>query len=199
MMPRVLVAGMGNLLQRDDGFGVEVIRQLLAEGHLPSDVQVIEVGIGGIHLVQELMDQREALILVDAMDRDGSPGSLYLVEPQVPNLDGYRMEERHDFLTDTHYAIPSKVLILAKALGVLPPKVLLVGCQPLVIEELGIGLSEPVTRAVGHAITHIRQALRALLSEDSDRLSHERKWPKPSELASGHKRMGKYLNAGASR
>ena len=167
MRPRILIAGMGNLLQRDDGFGVEVIRQLIAEGRLPNEVQIIEVGIGGIHLVHELMDQREALILVDAMDRDGSPGTLYLVEPQVPDLDCYRMEERNEFLTDTHYAIPSKVLILAKALGVLPPKVLLVGCQPLVIEELGIGLSEPVARAVGHAIVHIRQVLTSLLREDS--------------------------------
>jgi len=179
MTPPVLVAGMGNLLQRDDGFGVEVLRQLTAGGHLPSEVQVIEVGIGGIHLVQELMDRREALILVDAMERGGSPGTLYLVEPQVPDLDGYRMEERQDFLTDMHYAIPSKVLILAKALGVLPPKVLLVGCQPLIHEGLGIGLSEPVARAVGHAIVHIRQVLTDLVGEDSSRQCGEGKRVKP--------------------
>ena len=183
MRPRILVAGMGNLLQRDDGFGVEVVRQLLAQGSLPSEVQVIEVGIGGIHLVQELMSEWDALIIVDAMQQDGPPGTLYLVEPQVPDLNGYKVEERQDFLTDMHCAIPSKVLILAKALGVLPPKVLLVGCQPLVYEEVGIGLSEPVARAVGHAIAHIRQVVTGLLTGDSDRRSDEGKSPSSIEVA----------------
>lgn len=168
MTPKILVAGMGNLLFRDDGFGVEVVRQLIAQGPLPSAVQVIEVGIGGIHIVQELLDRREALIIVDAMDQGGPPGTLYLREPQVPNLNGYRAEEFQDFLPDTHCAIPSKVLILAKALGVLPPKILLVGCQPLIYEELGIGLSEPVAKAVHHAVAHITQAVTTFLKGNQD-------------------------------
>ncbi len=67
-MSRVLVAGMGNVLRRDDGFGVEVAQRLTRSAVLPGEVKIIEVGIGGVHLVQELMDGYEALVIIDAVE-----------------------------------------------------------------------------------------------------------------------------------
>ena len=64
---RVLVAGMGNALRGDDGFGIEVVRRLNQRSDLPPEVRVIEVGIGGIPLVQELLDRYGLLIIVDAV------------------------------------------------------------------------------------------------------------------------------------
>jgi len=52
---KILIAGVGNLLRGDDGFGVEVGRRLLTGNDLPSGVKVLEAGISGISLVQELM------------------------------------------------------------------------------------------------------------------------------------------------
>ena len=49
--PRILIAGMGNVLRRDDGFGVQVARRLEEAADLPLNVDVIEVGIGGIAAV----------------------------------------------------------------------------------------------------------------------------------------------------
>lgn len=73
---RMLIAGVGNVLRRDDGFGVEVARRLATcwrqdSAALPDGVNphVIEVGIGGIHLVQELMVGYDALVIVDAVER----------------------------------------------------------------------------------------------------------------------------------
>lgn len=147
-MKKILIAGMGNVLQRDDGFGVEIARQLASHNGLPNGVRVVEFGIGGIHLVQELMEGYEALVLIDAVERGSTPGTVHLLEAEVPELVTWSEDERRDFLADMHYATPSKALILAKALGVLPPKVLILGCQPEVYEELGIGLSEAVAPAV---------------------------------------------------
>ncbi len=73
---RVLVAGIGNVLRGDDGFGPAVARALEESYELPAGTHVIELGIGGVGLVHELMEGYDALVLVDAMAGDGAPGSL---------------------------------------------------------------------------------------------------------------------------
>ncbi len=147
-MKRVLVACMGNVLRRDDGFGVAVAQRLRECIPWPDQVQVVEVGIGGIHLVQELMKGYDVLAIVDAVDRQSPPGTVHVLEAQVPDLSQWPREQREDFLADMHYATPTKAMILAKALQVLPPKVFIVGCQPADVEGLGIGLSSPVKQAI---------------------------------------------------
>ncbi len=163
--PRVLIAGMGNVLKYDDGFGVEVARRLLATQDLPANVTVIEVGIGGISLVQELLGQYDALLVIDAVQRNGSPGQVYVLEAEVPNLDDLAEPVRRDFLADMHYTTPSRAMILAKALGVLPRKVLIVGCQPEVYDDFGLGLSAPVTTAVDAAVARVNELLSDLIGK----------------------------------
>jgi hydrogenase maturation protease len=147
-MSKILVAGMGNLLRRDDGFGVEVARRLAEQGGLPAYVKIVEVGIGGVHLVQELLSGYDVLVIVDAVERDRAPGTVHVLEADVPDLADWPERARENFLADMHYTTPTKALILAKALGVLPPKTFIVGCQPADAADLGIGLSEPVENAV---------------------------------------------------
>lgn len=166
-MCRVLIAGMGNVLRRDDGFGVEVAKRLsnreeplVAGKH--GQVKVIEVGIGGIHLAQELMAGYDLLVVVDAMEQGSAPGTVHILEAEVSDLAEWPEVDRQDFLADMHYATPSKALILAKALGCLPPKVFIVGCQPADASELGIGLSAPVERAANATIREIEQIVQRL-------------------------------------
>ncbi len=147
-MGRVLVACMGNVLRRDDGFGVAVAQRLRARLPWPEQVRVVEVGIGGIHLVQELMAGYDVLAIVDAVDRQSPPGTVHILEVQVPDLSQWPREQQEDFLADMHYATPTKAMILAKALQVLPPQVFIVGCQPADAESLEIGLSSPVQQAI---------------------------------------------------
>jgi hydrogenase maturation protease len=166
-MSRVLISGMGNVLRRDDGFGVEVARRLAQErGRVATEpaaqVKIIEVGIGGIHLVQELMDGYDVLVVVDAMERGSPPGTVHVLEAEVDDLGAWTEDERGDFLADMHYTTPSKAMILAKALGVLPTSVFIVGCQPAEVGDLGIGLSEPVARAVAVAVDEIEKLVTCL-------------------------------------
>ena len=65
-MTRVLVAGVGNVFLSDDGFGVEVARRLSAR-ELPPEVEVVDVGIRGMHLAYRLLDGYRALVLVDTV------------------------------------------------------------------------------------------------------------------------------------
>jgi hydrogenase maturation protease len=162
--PRILVAGIGNVLRGDDGFGPAVIEALEAAGPLPPGVRTIEVGIGGIGLMHELLEGCDVLIVVDAVDRDGEPGSLYVLEPEVPETREIPMAERHALATDLHELVPGRVLIMAQALNVLPKTVRIIGCQPAETEELSLELSPVVRRAVPVAIEAIRAFAAALSS-----------------------------------
>jgi hydrogenase maturation protease len=148
---RVLVAGVGNVLRGDDGFGPAVTERL---GHLPAGADVVETGIGGIALLQELMAGCDALVLIDAVDREAEPGTVFLITPEI-------REAVH--VPDVHLANPDRVLSMAKTMGVLPDRVLIVGCQPYDMDELGAGLSPAVERAVAIAVTKVEEAVDAWL------------------------------------
>lgn len=163
MKPRVLVAGVGNDLLGDDGFGIAVVRRFSEDG-VPERVEVFESGIAGIRMVQELMDGYEALVIVDATDREEEPGTVYVLEVEVPDPEELTEEDRQEFLADTHLAVPSKALALARAIEVLPPRVYILGCQPKEC-ELGMGLSEPVERGVAEAVERLRELTTRLMRE----------------------------------
>ena len=159
---KILIAGIGNVLRGDDGFGVEVAQALAHRGRILKGVTVFEAGIAGVPLVQELMDGYEALILADAVERDGEPGTVYVIEPDIADPAALDAAAFHSSLADAHYTEPSKVLTLARALGVLPPRVFLVGCQPAGYDELGAELSETVRRAVEVAVRRIESLVENL-------------------------------------
>lgn len=170
-MSRILVAGMGNVLRRDDGFGVEVAQRLMREGSLPAGVTVVEVGIGGIHLVQELMAGYDMVVVIDAVERGSTPGTVHLLAAEVPDLADWSDIERADFLADTHYTTPAKAMILARALGVLPPRVFILGCQPGNATDLGIGLTSVVELAAAEAVAVLANLVGGCHEESSqDRL-----------------------------
>lgn len=161
-MQRILVAGVGNVLRGDDGFGPAVVQALAAAGGLPAGVRVVEVGIGGIGLVHELMDGYDALVIVDAVERGGAPGSLYVLEPEVPDVAAVPAPERHALATDLHQAVPWRALVMARAVGALPPVVRIVGGQPAETEDFSTELSPPVQRLVPAAVATIRSILQSL-------------------------------------
>jgi hydrogenase maturation protease len=149
---RVLAAGVGNTLRGDDGFGVHAARRLREDPRCPPGTVVMETGIGGIHMVQELMRGYEMLVLFDAVDRGGAPGEIALLEPVLPDTAGMSETERRDFFCDMHYATPVRALTLARELGALPGLVRIIACQPHDAEAYRIGLHDSVERAIGPAV-----------------------------------------------
>jgi hydrogenase maturation protease len=145
---RILVAGIGNIFLADDGFGCEVVRRL-AERELPENVEVRDFGIKGMDLAYALMDPYEAVVFVDATPRGGEPGTVYLIEAEVP--------DEGEVAIDTHGMDPVKVIRLARALGAEVPRTLVVGCEPKLVltgenyDDMLMELSEPVRAAVDEA------------------------------------------------
>lgn len=158
----MLVACFGNVLRGDDGFGYSVAQQLMIEP-LPDDVRVIEVGIGGIHLVQELMAGVDALIIVDAVDLGRPPGTVITQIPDVPDVSALPINERRDQLADMHLATPERALMMARGLGVLPATTLVVGVQTIDTERAEQRLSTATETAVVVAVAEVRRLAVQLL------------------------------------
>ena len=160
---RVLVACVGNTLRGDDGFGIAVAAEL--QDGLPPGMDVIETGIGGLGIVHQLMDGYDALVIVDAVERAASsPGAVVVLVPQVPHVDTPTFDEWRAHLADLHLAEPSRILRIARAAGVLPPQVLVVGCQPETCDDFDEGLSRAVAQAVPVAARRVRALVDDLLS-----------------------------------
>lgn len=165
----ILVAGIGNIFLGDDGFGVEVARQLAAREHADT-VRVADYGIRGFDLAFALLDEPAATILVDAMPRGERPGTVYVLEP---DLDGDATASAPDHAEGSfqgHAMTPDSVFALVRALGGRPSNVTVIGCEPLTFgpeNEGCMGLSEPVANAVTEAVAIVEHLLSKLVPTTS--------------------------------
>ncbi len=155
-----LVAGIGNIFLSDDGFGPEVAWRLLA-GPVPEGVKVADFGIRGVHLAYELLDGYDTAILVDATPQGGDPGTLYVIEADIDDVENDNGLAEAG-MVDAHGMDPASVLALLRSLGAGAGRVVVVGCEPQCVED-GLGLSDPVSRAVDAAVRVVRE----LVNEDS--------------------------------
>jgi hydrogenase maturation protease len=159
MSGRILVAGIGNIFLGDDGFGCEVVRRLV-EREIPEDVEVRDFGIRGMDLAYALMDPYEAVIFVDAVPRGEEPGTVYLIEAEVP--------EEGEVALDTHGMDPVNVIRLARVLGAEIPRTLVVGCEPQVVlsgeqyDDMLMELSAPIEAAVEEAVKLVQSLVEEI-------------------------------------
>src|ERR1700682_4573840 len=171
-LKRILIACIGNIFFGDDGFGVEVAQRLMTRKtrQYPEGVQVVDFGIRGIELAYTLLDDYDALVLVDAIPRGGSPGTLYLIEPDLSGMSPEKGVEAGRAALDAHSMDPVKVLAFARTLGAQPIQTLLVGCEPAVFgdgedyAEMQMGLSDPVQAALDEAVKMIDSLVEDLFS-----------------------------------
>jgi hydrogenase maturation protease len=164
---RVLIACVGNIFLGDDAFGVEVA-QRLARRPLPDGVRVVDFGIRGLDLAYALLDGYEAVILVDAAPRGDSPGTLYVLEPELKPV--LPLAEAVP-LMETHNLDPARVLQLVTTLGGQVRRLVVVGCEPATCgaeEGEPVEMSAPVWAAVDEAVLLIESlAARLLRAEDA--------------------------------
>ena len=160
----VLVAGIGNIFLSDDGFGVEVVKHI-DPTRLPEDVRkdvtVSDFGIRGVHLSYELLNGYDALVLIDAMPLGEAPGTVVTFEPDIESIDATSV--------DAHSMSPAVVLGLLAGMGADLPHVVVVGCQPLTVDE-GMGLSDAVMAAVAPAAEAVLQVVQEIYSNPQKEL-----------------------------
>lgn len=158
---QILVAGIGNAWMRDDGFGGEVAK-LLGDRDLPPGVHVIDFGSGGLDLAYEVMRGYDALILIDVSRQGGTPGTLYVMEADADDVDG-QIEDGQ--MLDPHGMDPQTVLRFVKYVGGWPGRVLVVACEPEIVEDVGFGLSDAVSGSLARAADVVLETVDEILRE----------------------------------
>ncbi|MGP3935197.1 hydrogenase maturation protease [Nonomuraea sp. KM88] len=159
---RILVAGIGNVFLGDDGFGVEVARHL-AEGPAVPGADVVDFGIRGMDLAYALQRAYTGVIFVDAAPRGHAPGTLTVLEPDLPG-DGEVSSGGH---LEGHGMDPVSVLRLARRMGHLPALVRVVCCEPVTADEALFELSEPVRAMVATAADLVKSLVMEMIAENA--------------------------------
>ena len=152
MTPRILVAGIGNVLLQDDGFGPHAIARLQAEYEFSDDVELLDLGTPGLDFVDYLAG-RDVLILLDALATGGEPGAILTfdgrqIREQLPNI---RLSAHQPCLQET--------LFTAETGGVSPKEILLVGVVGASF-DVGTELSHEVAEALPNALERITDLAR---------------------------------------
>lgn len=150
----ILILGIGNVLWADEGFGVRCVEAIAERYAFPPHVRLLDGGTQGLYLLP-FLEEAEALIVFDAVDYGLPAGSLKLVENDaVPAFMGAKKMSLHQ----TGF---QDVIATAQLMGYCPSQMLLIGCQPVELEDYGGGLRAAVAAQIDPAIEVALQKLAA--------------------------------------
>ncbi|WP_300761614.1 hydrogenase maturation protease [uncultured Parabacteroides sp.] len=144
----ILVLGVGNLLLKDEGVGIHVIRTLEKE-ELPSNVSLMDGGTGGLHLISWIQDY-DRIIMVDATLDSNPPGTVRLIRPRYATDFPPLMSAHEIGLRDMIEA-----MILTEKL----PDIQLIVVSVEDISEVGMELTPVVEAAVPKVVEMIKQII----------------------------------------
>lgn len=154
-MKRISVVGVGNLLMRDDGFGVHVIRYLEEQG-VPEGVELIDGGTHSYDLL-DIFAEADVIIAVDSIQAGTEPGTLY----RAP-LDemGFETNDRAASLHDLNFVEAVQMLRLMGH----DPQFIVFGIQPKEM-YLDLELSPEVAAKVPRVAELIQEEIQRIINE----------------------------------
>ncbi len=150
MSAQVLIIGVGNEFRGDDAVGLLVARR--AQSRLPR-AAVLEASGEGAALMQTWAG-RENVILIDAVYSGGPAGTVYRFAAATEKI------PTKFFHYSTHAFSVAEAIEMARALGQLPPRLMLYGIEGGNFEA-GARLSPEVERAAGEVLERVLQDARA--------------------------------------
>ncbi len=144
-MARALVLGIGNVLWADEGFGVRCVEALAETRFFGEDALLLDGGTQGLYLLPFLEDA-DLLVVFDAVDYGLEAGTMKIVEgDEVPRFMGAKKMSLHQ----TGF---QDVIATAQLMGCCPDELLLIGCQPVELEDYGGGLRKAVADRIPEAL-----------------------------------------------
>lgn len=129
---KTLILGVGNILLRDEGFGVAAVEYLESHYHWPENVRLLDGGVQGLMLMSDIMDC-DALVVLDVVLGPEAPGTTYLLE-------GEDLRKSLSFRDSMHQTDLLDTLITCELAGH-RPSALVFGFQPFDYKTLHVGLS----------------------------------------------------------
>jgi hydrogenase maturation protease len=148
---KVLILGVGNLLLKDEGIGVHVVRAL-EEKEFPPEVDIVDGGTATMDLLSVIYES-EHIIVIDALKAGGEPGTIYRCLPED-------LIDTSDRPLSLHQLGLLDVLGMARQLGG-KAAVVIIGAEPKEI-SLGLELTEELQATVPKVIKAVKKELRGL-------------------------------------
>jgi len=149
LFSEIVIAGCGNPLFADDGFGPALIEEM-QELSLPDNVTIIDAGLGGPHFIFTLLDPEvtKKLIIVDIADFGAEPGQITKLRPEELPPGAYRDAHSWD-LTEPLQRIKDQI------------EVTIIGVQParVTAPEFELGLSDELEKAIPKTIQVILEMI----------------------------------------
>jgi hydrogenase maturation protease len=152
---RILILGIGNILWADEGWGVRAVEEFHRRFVLPENVRLMDGGTQGLYLVQHVCEA-DVLIVFDAVDYGLPAGTMKIVEDdEVPRFLGAKKMSLHQ----TGF---QEVIMTAELLGHKPSRMVLIGMQPVELEDFGGSLRDGTKARISAAIdVAIAELMRA--------------------------------------
>ncbi len=149
---QVLILGVGNILLRDDGFGVHLINDLSGID-FPNNIRLIEAGTVSHQLIP-LLHEIDYLIVIDVVEAGDTPGSLFRFSPDD-------MKFTQEQQVSLHQISLIDVLHMAELTG-RKPKTVIIGVQPKDVTSWSLELSDELQAVIPKVKELIFQELKKI-------------------------------------
>jgi len=138
----ILILGVGNIIQRDDGIGVHVIKEM-KKNPLPTNVELFDGGTLGYDLLG-IIEERKKVIVIDAVKGQKPPGTLYKFLPSdVPVGNNY---------DSLHQLGIIEAIRLAELQNKVPNQIVIIGVEPETI-DWGLSLTGTIKEKIPKIIS----------------------------------------------
>lgn len=147
---KILILGVGNIILGDEGIGIHAVRYLETQ-ELPANVELLDGGTGGFHMLS-VMEDYKTLIMIDATMDSKEEGSISLIEPKFAS-DFPKAMSSHD--------IGLKDLVETATLLGHMPKIYLITITVKDISEVRMTLSKEVEKS----LPEVGKMVKSILTE----------------------------------
>lgn len=153
MSKKTVILGLGNILLKDEGIGVHVIKELEKKS-LPDNVELIDGGTSSLDILLSI-ENTEKLIIIDALKFGKDPGTIYKIDPKD-------LEEKIDMdKLSLHQMNLLETLLIAKTKGTLPEEIVILGVEPFEISS-GLGLTPKLQEKLPKVIDAVLNEINTL-------------------------------------
>ena len=146
----MIIIGIGNVLQKDDGLGVYAASYLNENYTFNADIQIINGGIEGIHLLN-VLEENAHVIILDCLHLDDTPASIYAIP--ATEISGYGLNNG-----GAHEIGILQCMDMMELQGKALPEAIVIGMVPAEV-TFAFGLSKELVEAFEGYISVVLQYL----------------------------------------
>ena len=145
---RIIVAGVGNLLLKDEGIGVHIVHAL-QQINIPQGTKIIDGGTSPD--LPYYLKNTDKLVIIDAVKGGGKPGAVYRFHPHDVDAESEGMVSAHEIGLEQSL----KMMRLTRSE---PKEVVIIGIEPREIgwgTELSAELQQKIPKIINVVLNEI--------------------------------------------